>query len=49
MICLDNHVYEASLEKWKVYSVIVDRKAEMDDLVRVVDESREDGDLEFGV
>jgi hypothetical protein len=41
-LCLDNTDYEVSIIPGKVYRVIQDRKAEEDDLVRIVDESGED-------
>jgi len=41
-ICVQNEGYLASLELWKVYRVIPDKKAAQHQLVRVVDESGED-------
>ncbi|MFT3746383.1 MAG: hypothetical protein QM785_19085 [Pyrinomonadaceae bacterium] len=41
-ICINNADYPASLERWKVYRVIPDEKAEGRSLIRVVDESDED-------
>jgi hypothetical protein len=41
-LCLDNSNYEVSLIPGKVYRVIPDEKAAVDDLVRIVDESGED-------
>jgi hypothetical protein len=41
-ICVQNDGYPASLELWKVYRVISDKKAEQHKLVRIVDESGED-------
>ncbi len=41
-LCLDNSGYEVSLIPGKVYRIIPDEKAAMDDLVRIVDESGED-------
>lgn len=42
IICINNDGYETSLEKRKLYQVIEDSKAELIDLVRVIDESGED-------
>jgi hypothetical protein len=41
-ICVDNADYEASLILRKIYEVIPDEAAAKDDLLRIVDESRED-------
>jgi len=41
-LCIDNTGNEASLIPGKVYRVKPDAKADKDDLVRIVDESRED-------
>lgn len=41
-ICVKNEGYPASLELWKVYRVLPDKKAAEHQLVRVVDESGED-------
>ena len=41
-ICVQNEGYPASLELWKVYRVISDKKAAQHRLVRVIDESGED-------
>lgn len=41
-ICINNAGYPASLERWKVYRVVPDEKAESPSLIRVVDESGED-------
>ena len=41
-ICVQNEGYPASLELWKVYRVLPDKKALNHQLVRVVDESGED-------
>ena len=38
----DHRVYEASLERNKIYAVLADDDAERDGDLRVVDESRED-------
>ena len=42
VVCIDNHDYEASLEKHKIYRAVVDRAAAADGDLRVVDESGED-------
>jgi hypothetical protein len=41
-ICVHNEGYLASLELWKVYRVLPDRRAAKDRLVRIIDESGED-------
>jgi len=41
-ICVQNDGHPASLELWKVYRVIPDKKAAQHQLVRIVDESGED-------
>jgi len=41
-ICVRNEGYLASLELWKVYRVLPDRRAAKDELVRIIDESGED-------
>ena len=41
-VCIDNSDYPASLELHKIYRVLVDRQAEADGDLRVVDESGED-------
>ena len=41
-ICVQNEGYLASLELWKVYQVLPDRRAAKDQLVRIIDESGED-------
>ncbi|HYX29626.1 MAG TPA: hypothetical protein VE863_13755 [Pyrinomonadaceae bacterium] len=41
-ICIRNEGYLASLELWKVYRVLPDRRAAKDQLVRIIDESGED-------
>ena len=41
-ICLNNKGYEVSLERWKIYEVIKDLKAETHNMIRIVDESSED-------
>jgi hypothetical protein len=38
-ICIKNKGYEVSLEKRKIYSVVDDKDASGQDLMRVVDES----------
>ena len=42
VICLDNHGYEASLERRKVYVAVADPEAEKLGQLRVIDESGED-------
>jgi hypothetical protein len=41
-ICVQNEGYPASLELWKIYRVLRDKKAGEHQLIRVVDESGED-------
>lgn len=41
-ICVQNEGYEVSLELWKVYRVLPDRKAAQHHLIRIIDESGED-------
>ncbi|HJZ81231.1 MAG TPA: hypothetical protein VKD91_12830 [Pyrinomonadaceae bacterium] len=41
-ICVHNEGYPASLELWKVYRVVPDKKAGQHKLVRVIDDSGED-------
>jgi hypothetical protein len=41
-LCVDNTDYEASLIPGKVYRILPDPRAAKDDLIRIVDESRED-------
>ena len=41
-ICVQNEGYPASLELWKVYRVVPDKKAAQHKLVRIIDESGED-------
>lgn len=41
-VCVDNTGYEASLERNKIYVVLLDQDAERDGDLRVVDESGED-------
>ncbi len=42
VICTDNHDYPSSLERWKIYRVVSDEKAEKRNLIRIIDESGED-------
>jgi hypothetical protein len=42
VVCIDNDGYEASLEKRKIYVALRDPTAEKHELIRVIDESRED-------
>jgi hypothetical protein len=41
-ICINNQNYPTSLERWKVYKVLEDEKAEKRNLIRIIDESGED-------
>ena len=41
-VCLNNQDYEASLEVGKIYRIIPDETAEINGLIRVIDESGED-------
>ena len=41
-ICVRNEGYLVSLELWKVYRKLPDRRAAKDQLVRIIDESGED-------
>jgi hypothetical protein len=41
-ICVQNEGYPASLELWKVYRVVRDKKAAQHQLVRIIDDSGED-------
>ena len=41
-VCLNNEGYKASLEVGKLYRFIPDKDAEVEGLIRVVDESGED-------
>ena len=41
-ICVSNIGYEVSLEKWKVYPLVLDELSASQGMVRVVDESEED-------
>jgi hypothetical protein len=42
VICTNNQDYPASLERWKIYRVVEDEKAEKRNLIRIIDESGED-------
>jgi hypothetical protein len=42
VICLNNQGYEASLEVGKLYRLIDDKEAQINGLIRVIDESGED-------
>ena len=42
VICVNNTGYEASLERRKLYSALVDAGARKHKLIRVIDESGED-------
>ena len=42
VVCLNNEGYKASLEVGKLYRFIPDKEAEVEGLIRVVDESGED-------
>jgi len=42
VVCVDNAGYAASLEARKIYLRLPDERAEVDDLIRIVDESGED-------
>ena len=41
-ICVENGDYEVSLEKRKIYQVLVDEKAKQVQMIRIIDESGED-------
>ena len=41
-ICVQNEGYLASLELWKVYRIVPDKKAALHQMVRIIDESGED-------
>ena len=41
-VCLNNDGYEASLEVGKIYRMIPDETAKINELIRVIDESGED-------
>lgn len=42
VVCINNKGYEASLEFGKIYQVVVDKDAEAEGLIRIIDESGED-------
>ena len=42
VVCINNKGYEASLEFSKIYQVVVDKDAEAEGLIRIIDESGED-------
>ncbi len=42
VVCIDNKGYESSLEFGKIYQVVVDKDAEAEGLIRIIDESGED-------
>ena len=42
LICINNQGYAASLEKGKVYQLIIDKKGQDRGFVRIIDESGED-------
>jgi hypothetical protein len=42
VVCIDNSAYEASLELYKIYSVLPDPDADRDGDLRIIDESGED-------
>jgi hypothetical protein len=41
-VCINNKGYEASLEFGKIYQVVIDKEAEAEGLIRIIDESGED-------
>ena len=41
VVCVDNHGYEVSLERRKLYEIVVDVDAEKHGQIRVIDESGE--------
>jgi hypothetical protein len=41
-VCLNNAEYPASLERHKIYRVLLDEEAEQDGDLRIIDESGED-------
>ncbi len=41
-VCINNKDYEASLEFGKIYQVVIDKDAEAEGLIRIIDESGED-------
>lgn len=42
VVCINNKGYEASLEFGKIYQVVIDKDAEAEGLIRIIDESGED-------
>lgn len=42
VVCINNKGYEASLEFGKIYQVVIDKNAEAEGLIRIIDESGED-------
>ena len=42
VVCINNKDYEASLEFGKIYQVVIDKDAEAEGLIRIIDESGED-------
>ncbi len=42
VVCINNQGYEASLEVGKIYRTIADETANLNGLIRVIDESGED-------
>ena len=42
VVCVRNNGYEVSLERWKIYEVLPDPRAEQHNQLRVIDESGED-------
>lgn len=42
VVCINNKGYEASLEFGKIYQVVIDKEAEAEGLIRIIDESGED-------
>lgn len=41
-VCVENKGYEASLIPRKIYEIVLDKQAEQDDFVRIIDESGKD-------
>ena len=42
VVCVNNKGYEASLEFGMIYQVVIDKDAEAEGLIRIIDESGED-------
>ena len=42
VVCINNKDYEASLEFGKIYQVVIDKDAEAEGLISIIDESGED-------